>query len=278
MPPPPPPPLYLSPRRWLDLSADRVRDVLDEWVWVTSEFTRRSLSVSGDKLPALAGIAERFSFLLRMPYVGGLWEANLLPLLQWTTHSNRRKPRPCDYQAPSWSWASIDGTVSYNTSTDSVPFRCMVIECKLKLLSEVNPFGAVTSGYLKAKGPIRRAWFNPPEDITWNEPDAETDEGRISDASNDKDISYRRRDHDLYASPDTADDAARPPGWVFCFATVLRFYRSQKLREHGQDVWVDGMVLVPVDESGLRFQRIAHFGGGKKSDFARASRQIITIE
>jgi len=276
-------PLYLSPtlhqppRRRLELSAERVREVLDEWESVTTEFTSCSLGFSGDKLPALAGIAERFSYMLRTPYAGGLWEASLARLFQWRTNSDSRKPRPSEYRAPSWSWTSVDGTVWYNSSGDAVPFRFRIVECKLKLLSDTNPFGAVTSGHLQVKGPIRKAWFNPPGKITWGKPDAAAS-GRASEASEEEETPVRRRDYDLYAAPDTSDDATRPPGWVYCFGTVLRFYRQQKLREHGPDVWVDGMVLVPIDESRLLFRRIAHFAGGKKADFVRAPRRTVIIE
>ena len=48
----------------------------------------------------------------RGKYVAGFWEADMPSTLLWRTSSGQR---PSDFRAPSWSWASVDGYISYDS-------------------------------------------------------------------------------------------------------------------------------------------------------------------
>ncbi|KAK2029232.1 HET-domain-containing protein, partial [Colletotrichum zoysiae] len=92
------------------------------WFRLVEEYTTRKLTVSTDKLPALAGVAALVkSFGLRdgngsPTYVAGLWREDIARGLIWGAkydHPDGRKAPRIDGRprAPSWSWASVDGEV-----------------------------------------------------------------------------------------------------------------------------------------------------------------------
>jgi hypothetical protein len=69
------------------------------------------LSFNTDKLPAISGIASVFMNLLKDRYVDGLWENDIYQGLLW--HATGAITEASSYRAPSWSWASVDGSVSF---------------------------------------------------------------------------------------------------------------------------------------------------------------------
>lgn len=83
------------------------------WNQYVSEFSRRRLSEPKDKLPAVAGIAARFSYMFNLTYAAGLWREHFLSGLTWGCSSSSQMPAKRLDRAPSWSWASMDGPVTY---------------------------------------------------------------------------------------------------------------------------------------------------------------------
>jgi hypothetical protein len=90
------------------------------WYRLVRQYTRRSLSRSSDRLPAISALASVFSTITGYTYIAGLWAEDSQSLL-WlkdrgqsggrTYHSY---PREADtYRAPSWSWAALDGAVVF---------------------------------------------------------------------------------------------------------------------------------------------------------------------
>ena len=79
-----------------------------------------------DKLIALSGLAHSYYERegesgvshkdykggRRGKYAAGLWEADMPSALLWRSRSAQR---PSEYRAPSWSWASVDGRISYDS-------------------------------------------------------------------------------------------------------------------------------------------------------------------
>ncbi|KAH7021513.1 heterokaryon incompatibility protein-domain-containing protein, partial [Microdochium trichocladiopsis] len=82
------------------------------WHQYVAEFADRRLSVPTDKLPAMAGVAARFSHLFNLTYAAGLWREHFLSGLTWGRTTGTSLVRRVD-RAPSWSWASVDGQVAY---------------------------------------------------------------------------------------------------------------------------------------------------------------------
>ncbi|KAF2425565.1 HET-domain-containing protein [Tothia fuscella] len=106
-----------------DLSDDGPVVTRDRWYMLMEDYMSRLLTEDGDKLPALSGLAQNFQ--PQMPlgrYLAGLWTNHLPQALLWTTGSaygsqnkSSSAKRSTQYRAPSWSFLSIDGTVSYES-------------------------------------------------------------------------------------------------------------------------------------------------------------------
>lgn len=95
-----------------------VRDFSFRWADIVTEYTRRELSHTTDKLPALAGIARRMhSLRANDTYIAGLWRNTLCLDLLWR---GNRESELATWQAPSWSWASIKGEVSFLINEQNV--------------------------------------------------------------------------------------------------------------------------------------------------------------
>jgi hypothetical protein len=100
---------------------------LGYWLWrqIVGHFTTRSLSKERDRIAAVSGIGQMFAPRLVDELVAGLWKKRLLGhLLWWVPIEGRYEPdkwhgRPKEFSAPTWSWASVLGPVSYkNMSGD----------------------------------------------------------------------------------------------------------------------------------------------------------------
>jgi hypothetical protein len=82
------------------------------WAEVVRLFTNADLTFARDKLPALSGIARRVHSRKGGQYLAGLWrDERIEAQLCWRVEGSG--VRPTTWRAPSWSWASIDGPVSY---------------------------------------------------------------------------------------------------------------------------------------------------------------------
>jgi hypothetical protein len=100
----------------------------NQWRLMIEDYTSRSLTNVTDKLPALSGLADEFSYLLNDQYVAGLWRNDLLAGLGWKrigivppgfdkmTHENfvEIRKREAAIRSPSWSWAKVDTQISYS--------------------------------------------------------------------------------------------------------------------------------------------------------------------
>jgi hypothetical protein len=149
------------------------------WYHILQDYTKRELTKGSDKLPALSGLARIVEGQTGDTYVAGLWRSNLLEGMLWQAIGTYRgaTSAPSEYRAPSWSWASING-VSGNTGLgkdiltkhEDAEWTDLgtVLECQVELKGE-NPYGEVTSGWVKIKAPVEP--LMPSEE---KEPDHET--------------------------------------------------------------------------------------------------------
>ncbi|PTD12320.1 2,4-dichlorophenol 6-monooxygenase [Fusarium culmorum] len=75
------------------------------WRDLVEEYSGRDLTKPSDKLPALAGLAEKFQRVLKSPFLAGLWEKNLRADLAWHTSGNDASFGRVR-KGPSWTWAA----------------------------------------------------------------------------------------------------------------------------------------------------------------------------
>ncbi|EIW85711.1 HET-domain-containing protein, partial [Coniophora puteana RWD-64-598 SS2] len=139
---------------------DDLDNIYGAWKTIVHSYTRRSISVPGDKLVALAALAEYFHAIVQAPYLAGVWQNTLLMDLLWAhVHTTGPWPRPSKYRAPSWSWTAIDGLVAYYDGcakgclVSVAPktmhaFVAQVVLCETALQDATLPFGAVSGGVL----------------------------------------------------------------------------------------------------------------------------------
>ncbi|KAH0531253.1 hypothetical protein TsFJ059_000110 [Trichoderma semiorbis] len=120
---------------------ERVVDVLNlrqsklhyqAWYALVEEYSRRRLSYPGDKLRAVRGLAMihgqvgeagssdfedgEQTAAADPAYLYGLWRGDMTWGLSWTSDGEWRKPAATEppLRLPSWSWASVDGPVSWD--------------------------------------------------------------------------------------------------------------------------------------------------------------------
>jgi hypothetical protein len=158
---------YGSSRDWLfnhhDLVHKKHEEYLEEWSKVVESYSARSLTFLSDKLPALSAAADKFGSLLSDTYVAGMWQNALRFNLCWYRGNSFFSPsiaRPRAYQAPSWSWASINEPVTMyspeNFRAAGSKFLMQIFHYHVELADEMVPYGAVTSGVLTVNGRMKQ--------------------------------------------------------------------------------------------------------------------------
>lgn len=131
------------------------RMLLEQWWTICNHYSRRELSFDADKLPALSGMASKIAKNIESKYLAGMWESHLKHDLFWQANDKVRKP--AKYRAPSWSWAAVDVEVRWSTSSicenDNCKMYCIIEDAKTTVAG-LDPFGAVTDGYITITGPL----------------------------------------------------------------------------------------------------------------------------
>ncbi|CZR62630.1 uncharacterized protein PAC_12527 [Phialocephala subalpina] len=135
---------------------------LRKWADVVHTFSERKLSVASDKLPALGAVAAEFQKVWGGEYYCGLWGRFFTIQLLWFVNCSYGDPetwgrRPSTYRAPSWSWASLDGTVVLNDAPNSTSNILEILEVAVELGIKANPFGTVRHAKLRVKGLLKMA-------------------------------------------------------------------------------------------------------------------------
>jgi hypothetical protein len=88
------------------------------WTYLVEEYTRRDITRPSDRLPAMEAVMKRIEKSTGLTPLWGLWSNALIEGLMWKAQnrsglgSHQCRPNPGHY-APTWSWASVDGPISY---------------------------------------------------------------------------------------------------------------------------------------------------------------------
>jgi hypothetical protein len=164
------------------------------WKDTVIAYTSREVSFETDRLVALSAMASEFQRIAGYDqYLAGLWRKYLLTSLLWMVDlliGQALRLRLFTYLAPSWSWASTNGTVGfrYLKSRDTTP-RAEILRCETTLKNSVQLTGEVVSGLLEIPGPLREAaWPAPSTLLMTNDPTSKP-VGRVwMDANEEKPI------------------------------------------------------------------------------------------
>lgn len=145
------------------------------WRDVVNAYTELNLSNTKDTLPALSGIAKKFIELRPEDrYLAGLWEFSFVQDLLWHARSygilekTDLRPRPENWRAPTWSWASVDSAImtrgtsaSHIHGNDDGPgmTSCIDVLAVNCIPAGDDITGELSSGYAVLRGSIMAGYF-----------------------------------------------------------------------------------------------------------------------
>lgn len=209
----------------------------DCWLGIVSKYSECLLTKESDKLIALAGLAQVVQQYMGCPatdYLAGLWRHSLVKDLLWSAYTGRQE-RYETYQAPSWSWASVMGSVDWSTSgsrlKDCDSFSCELKSANVQLLDAQRHFGPVVSAYIEVVAPLCQVELGA-ADLRQQRLDYLTINGRRFTC--DDALADRLDDHRLYK---------QIPEWLINHtAYICRFTTVDSRLEEG--LWMsDGLLL-----------------------------------
>jgi hypothetical protein len=134
-------------------------DIYTCWYNMVKNFTSRSLTYNEDRLPAIAGIAQRFGMIANDSYHAGLWRRDMIRGLLWCV-SDTMETVIRSATAPSWSWASVNWGVNYH----GIPhgrsnMYCIQLSPLIDILDILDPttcgdhpFGATSRASVRLSG------------------------------------------------------------------------------------------------------------------------------
>lgn len=145
---------------------------IDKLLWrfyyLVEVYSGRQLSLSQDRILAISGIAELLRSRLGEEYAAGLWKRTLPLALLWQRNHAlcKPRPRPGDYQGPSWSWTAVNGGIYFHFKRMedmwSVTVSVSNLQVSIDLVEDSAPCGAVRFGQITGLGRIRKAVWSMP--------------------------------------------------------------------------------------------------------------------
>lgn len=213
-------------------------DFLEQWRMVCELYSKRSLSQSRDKLPAMSAIVDTYAGLLEDDYLAGLWRRHLaLDLLWFRDDSEPCFERPSQYRSPSWSWTSIDSGITWDPEQagnwEGIETSLEILNTEITLAYDYAPYGSITSGLLIARGRLKEMQWVDMKTLTGlagEDPGINFFIGALADA----------------LEPGLADLDKAAPISVFCLEIIHPFQ--------------EGLVLVPVSTADKRrYRRVGYF-------------------
>ena len=121
------------------------------WDDLALAYQRRGLTQEDDRLSALSGLAQQLHHAHLGRYVAGVWSNYALSCMLWEVKTGQRA---ATYNAPSWSWASVQGSLLRNDPIEhNSAFEARIVEMKSELASQ-DAFGAIRSAHITVMSPM----------------------------------------------------------------------------------------------------------------------------
>jgi len=134
------------------------------WASIVHKYSRCDLTFPAkDKLVAISAIAKKYG--IEDDYLAGLWRQDLLLQLTWRAFTGiafKDTERPWKYQAPSWSWASINKEIKYgwrDSTLTRIQKVAKIISTNVEPVSE-DMFGQVSDGEIRIQGSLAKFQYN----------------------------------------------------------------------------------------------------------------------
>ncbi|RMX95460.1 hypothetical protein D0867_13489 [Hortaea werneckii] len=212
------------------------------WADVVRLFTKADLTYARDKLPALSGIARHVHSQKGGQYLAGLWgDERIEGQLCWRVEKPRI--RPTMWRAPSWSWASVDGPVSYAPTQSGIceDEYAHVVDARVTPLID-DVFSELTGGvlHISCAGVLRGCMI-------------------------DRDNVIISGDDDSFHCPvflDTLDEPAMSPDVTVYLLPLIGGKQGTIVRRNGDQLepkLILGLVLRATRDNPREFRRIGAF-------------------
>lgn len=147
-------------------------DIYTCWYRMLEDFTFRSLTYDEDRLPAIAGIANKFGEVADDNYHAGLWRRDMLLGILWHATSGSPANTTKSARAPSWSWASVNCGVNYDhllsagADASRIPLSPLVdnLDVSDPPTCGDHPFGVMSKASLRMSGILLKLMRDKYED------------------------------------------------------------------------------------------------------------------
>lgn len=221
------------------------------WFRVLDDYTTKQMTFNRDTLPALSGVADRMPTDLMGDCLAGLWQNDLLYGLLWRSEERIECSRYRTYIAPSFSWASRSGPISFPPFTSRYQPSASILDARCELATP-NRTGEVRSGFARLRGVLVELSYS--KDYTLP-PDSQDDTSYLLKEGSDQ---------RLVVMVDTVDDTATPkPQPVHCLS-MLQYGRPPKhvvlvLKESDAATHPEGFVRIGIanEVPGIWLQNVA---------------------
>lgn len=158
-------PLQLGSRNPLSFPAQTmVEEVREMWYRIMEEYSRRKLTKTSDKFPAISGLATLVQTCLADEYVAGLWSKEIPHGISWKALSGYEQttpreagPNSSECCFPSWSWAACKYPLDYQYhlyGRDKLVSKMEILETH-KELTGLDPCGRVNSASLIVRAKVK---------------------------------------------------------------------------------------------------------------------------
>jgi hypothetical protein len=103
-----------------------------EWQELVSEYSSREVTKPAHKITAFLGLSKMVEGVLQDEFAVGLWKkSHFLPSLLWSAHKPGGTSRNKYY--PSWTWASIEGSVEYRITSSRISWEPSSFTCNFQV-------------------------------------------------------------------------------------------------------------------------------------------------
>ncbi|PMD11977.1 HET-domain-containing protein [Hyaloscypha hepaticicola] len=127
------------------------------WYRTVHEYSRMQLTFEKDKFPALAALTQKMETLRGDDrFLAGLWEKTLLLDLLWMVWPSPVTGRSATWRAPTWSWASVQSQVMWESSVDSVLSSVQVVDIHYTTEGPTH-MGEIREAAIILRAPVIRA-------------------------------------------------------------------------------------------------------------------------
>ena len=128
------------------------------WREIIRVYNACQLTLPSDKLDAISGVAKDLEKVLDSRYLAGIWVKHICTDLLWSNRSRDGVAynqdfgtRNREYQAPSWSWASFNGTPRWRYHFGAHNYVAEFVHGDVKEI-QAGSLGKVKSGFIHLRG------------------------------------------------------------------------------------------------------------------------------